>query len=170
MMRVMGIPQKEIKKLNQQYLNPPQDPKLFENTNQPQNTQQEQQALNKLRHYILKILNHSVAPAIGGNKTVAESIQRYKWRKLKVDGIVFTRQQAQWLIDREPMLVSAGNPTELEWRLEHLADGSLAYGMLGEKRSGMVFGTNGGRPSEKALWQEFIAKLKNEKVPAKNNQ
>jgi hypothetical protein len=57
MMRVMGIPQKEIKKLNKQYLNPPQDPKLFENTNQPQNNQQEQQALNKLRRYILKILN-----------------------------------------------------------------------------------------------------------------
>jgi hypothetical protein len=81
---------------------------------------------------------------------------------MKIDGIMITRQQAQWLIDREPLLQSAGNDTELEWRLRHLAEGCLARCILpdNEKPSDYVNGIGGGSAAEKKLWQEFLKTLK----------
>ena len=81
-------------------------------------------------------------------------------RIMRVDGRRFTRKQVQWLLDREPMLASAGNNTELEWRLCHLAEGTLEFCLHPEiKNPEMRFGTDGGLPKEKALWREFLTTL-----------
>lgn len=87
---------------------------------------------------------------------------KYYWKIMRIDGIKITRKQAQWLIDREPLLKSAGHSLELEWRIRHLAEGSLAYCMSpdGTPPAGFVGGTDGGLPSEKKLWQEFLKTLK----------
>ncbi len=79
-------------------------------------------------------------------------------KNMKINGIVITRQQAQWLIDREPLLKSAGHTLELEWRLRHLAEGCLARCMLPDNEipSDYVSGTGGGSAAEKKLWQDFL--------------
>jgi len=81
---------------------------------------------------------------------------------MRIDGRKITRNQAQWLIDREPLLKSAGHSLELEWRLRHLAEGSLAYCMSSDATppKDFIFGTDGGLPSEKKLWQDFLKTLK----------
>jgi len=87
-----------------------------------------------------------------------------KDRKMRVDGRRFTRKQVQWLLDREPMLASAGNYFELEWRLCHLVDGCLENSLHPEiKNPDCTCGTDGGLAKEKALWQEFLTTLDSKK-------
>jgi hypothetical protein len=87
---------------------------------------------------------------------------------MRVKGRLFNRKQVQWLIDREPLLATAGNSFELRWRIEHLADGTLEDSLDPTLRNpAMVYGTYGGLPSEKKLWLEFIAMLDRDKQ-AKN--
>lgn len=80
---------------------------------------------------------------------------------MRINGIKITRNQAQWLIDREPLLKSAGHSLELEWRIRHLAEGCLRTSMLPEEDAeDYVSGTDGGSATEKKLWQDFLQTLK----------
>ncbi len=79
---------------------------------------------------------------------------------MRVEGIYLTRKKVQWLLDREPMLEYAKNNTELEFRLRKLAEGCLEFVIHPDIRNPeFVWGTDGGLPSEKALWKEFLTTL-----------